>query len=193
MKRVLTRVIAGLAVLAVTVGAVAFQTKSADAQVPFVTAGGPYGGTAGVPMQLNAAANVGPVSSVFWTFGDGSSDRGFTVFKAYAAPGIYPVSVTVTNIFGQSYIATTTATVVGAPVIAVAPNCRWVSQVGDTSWLDFSAGRLTSGQPVGVTTTMVCDSQPQGVYRTSTPTFIPFCSTLLIQFGFIPNLPTGCR
>jgi PKD repeat protein len=191
MKRAfVTRTIAGLALLAVALGAVAFQAKSADAQVPIVTAGGPYAGTAGYPVQFSAGSNIGPVSSVFWSFGDGSSDRGFTVLKTYVAPGVYPVSVTVTNVFGQSFTASTTATIGGAPVVTT-PNCQYVVAQIDPRTVDLSRPGSTTLQTR--TGTVVCNPTQAAVFVPGTVVVSPYCYTVWVQYGFFPAWVVGCR
>jgi PKD repeat protein len=191
MKRsTITRALVGLALLAVALGAAAFQAKSADAQVPFVTAGGPYAGTAGYPVQFSAASNIGPVSSVYWSFGDGSSDRGFTVLKTYVAPGVYPVSVTVTNIYGQSFTASTTATIGGAAVVT-APACRYVVSATTPTWVDLTGNGSTA--LLGGTSTLVCSPTSTTVVVPGTVVLSPYCYTVWTQYGFFPAWVVGCR
>ena len=94
------------------------SARSAEAQSPFVSPGGPYGGYIGAPMQFTAISNIGPIIGAQWSFGDGTGASGTTVTKVYNAPGTYPVTVTMTNVFGQSFSASTTATVSGVYAFA---------------------------------------------------------------------------
>lgn len=118
-----------LAILAVAVAFVAagigFSTKGASA-APVVNTGGPYAAAAGQPIQFNGSfsSGVGFVS-FFWTFGDGTSATGATPVKAYGVPGVYTVSLTVTDATGSS-TAVTTATIGGfVPVQpVVGPGCQ---------------------------------------------------------------------
>jgi PKD domain len=105
-----------LAILAVAVAMVAagigFSTKGASA-APIVNTGGPYAAAVGQPIQFNGSFSNGVgIVSFFWTFGDGSSATGAFPVKSYAAPGVYTVSLTVTDATGSS-TALTTATISG--------------------------------------------------------------------------------
>ena len=191
MKRAfVTRAVAGLALLAVALGAVAFQAKEADAQTPFVTAGGPYVGTAGVPVQFGAASNVGPVASVHWTFGDGSSARGFTALKTFGAPGVYSVSVTVTNIVGQSFTANTTATISGV-VTPLAPNCQYTTPTFGTVLVGTQTVVVGSANDYGLRATVVCNAVSPVV--PGTVVISPYCYNIWLQYGYFPAWVAGCR
>jgi hypothetical protein len=87
----------------------------AEAAGPSVTAGGPYSGEAGRPVQFAATTDVSAISAVYWEFGDGSSDRGLLATKIFDAPGVYDVTITVKDEAGRVYTAVTTATIHGDP------------------------------------------------------------------------------
>jgi hypothetical protein len=61
------------------------------------------------------------VSSVAWTFGDGSSGSGSSVTKTYGAPGTYPVSVTATDAVGNATTRSGSVVVTASPVAVVVP------------------------------------------------------------------------
>jgi PKD repeat protein len=89
-------------------------------QVPTANAGGPYNGRTGFPIAFNGSGSD-PESqplSFSWNFGDSTSGSGAAPSKTYAAPGTYPVTLTVNDGFQNSAPAGTTATVVNniAPV-----------------------------------------------------------------------------
>ena len=101
-----------MAVLAAAVFAVGITAREADAANPFVNAGGPYSSVAGGTIHFSASANAGPLVRAVWTFGDGTSAQGMAINKQYATSGAFSVTLTVTNIYGQSFTDVTTATVV---------------------------------------------------------------------------------
>jgi PKD repeat protein/uncharacterized protein YgiM (DUF1202 family) len=69
---------------------------------PTANAGGPYSGQAGSPISMAGAA-VDPSSAdqagltYVWDFGDGGQANGSSVSHTYAQPGLYPLSLTVTD------------------------------------------------------------------------------------------------
>lgn len=69
-------------------------------QPPVANAGGSYVAELGEPVQLNGADSFDPDGSIvnfFWNFGDGTSGAGSVVNHQYSAPGVYPVSLVVTD------------------------------------------------------------------------------------------------
>ena len=65
---------------------------------PLAEAGGPYQGSPGVPVQFDGSASHDPdgdALSYSWYFGDGWYGEGSNPGHAYAAPGVYSVSLTV--------------------------------------------------------------------------------------------------
>jgi hypothetical protein len=115
-----------LAILAVAVAMVAagigLSTKGASA-APIVNTGGPYAAAVGQPIQFNGSFSNGfGFVSFFWTFGDGTTAVGAFPVKAYAAAGVYTVSLTVTDATGSS-TAVTTATIGGFVPTGVPAGC----------------------------------------------------------------------
>jgi PKD repeat protein len=108
------------ALLAVVVAAVAavglgLNTRSASA-APGLAAvtGGPYAAVVGQAIQFDGTASSGLGGLAYaWTFGDGTSATGATPVKAYAAPGVYRVTLTVQDGAGATAVAATTATISG--------------------------------------------------------------------------------
>jgi len=95
----------------------------ADAPVgnlpPTANAGGPYTGTAGVPLSFDGSASNDPDGSIVsyaWDFGDGNTGTGATTSHTYAAAGTFTVSLMVTDDGGLTDTATSTATIADAPV-----------------------------------------------------------------------------
>jgi PKD repeat protein len=87
-----------------TVDAVPTATFTASANP--VTAGSTDGFNAG-----GSSDSYGTITSYSWNFGDGVTATGVTPSHAYASPGTYTVSLTVTNDAGQSATQTGTITV----------------------------------------------------------------------------------
>jgi hypothetical protein len=111
-------------VAAAVVGAAGFGARSADAQAALVAnPGGPYSGQAGQPITFNAGASVG-ATSYTWNFGDGTQATGMVATKSYASNGVFTVTLTVANAFGQIQTATTTATI---GVVTTVPQTNVVS------------------------------------------------------------------
>ena len=87
--------------------------------LPVANAGGPYTGTTGHPVTFQGAASTAPagqtITAYTWNFGDGTSGTGVSPAHAYLAPGIYNVSLTVTDTGGITNSASTTAKITAAP------------------------------------------------------------------------------
>lgn len=100
--------------LVAALGTIGLRAQSAAAaSAPSVAPGGPYAGVVGVPIQFSAAATTdsGTDLSYVWTFGDGETATGMSVFKTYYAAGGYSVSLTVTDRFGLTTTAYTSASI----------------------------------------------------------------------------------
>ena len=80
---------------------------------PVQLAAGAYGGLSDV-----AVAPWAGVASEQWQFGDGVSAAGSSVAHAYAAPGVYTVTLTVTDTLGNATTTTRQVTVGGPAVVA---------------------------------------------------------------------------
>ncbi|MCW3069902.1 MAG: domain containing protein [Solirubrobacterales bacterium] len=78
----------------------------------------PSPGTAGAAVSFNGAASRDPdgaITGYTWRFGDGAIASGVAPSHAYAAPGSYTVTLTVTDSAGQSASATQTVPVKAPP------------------------------------------------------------------------------
>ena len=87
-------------------------TVDAVPTVTFTASANPV--TAGSTVAFNAGGSsdaYGTITSYSWNFGDGTTATGVTASHAYASPGTYSVSLTVTNDAGQSATQTGTITV----------------------------------------------------------------------------------
>jgi PKD repeat protein len=108
---------------------------------PVANAGGPYSGTAGVPIQLSGAASSDPDGdslSYVWDFGDSTSGSGATPIHTYAAVGVYRVILAVSDgALGST--DSTSATVIAEPP-TVLPALAFVDGGDRTT-------RLGSGRP----------------------------------------------
>jgi RHS repeat-associated protein len=82
-------------------------------RAPMANAGGPYTGNVNAPIQFagSGADPDGDTITFFWNFGDGGTAMGSNPTHAYAAGGTYTVTITVTDAFGASTVAQTTATI----------------------------------------------------------------------------------
>ena len=89
---------------------------------PTADANGPYTGTAGIAVTFDGSGSTddGTIASYAWDFGDGSTGTGVSPGHAYAAAGLYTVTLTVTDDGGLTDSATSTATIAAANVAPTA-------------------------------------------------------------------------
>lgn len=89
---------------------------------PVAAVDGPYTGTEGTAVHMNAGGSTDPDGDALtyaWDFGDGSTGTGASPTHAYADNGNYVVKVTVTDPYGAESTATTSVLVVNvAPAVA---------------------------------------------------------------------------
>ena len=124
-------------------------TVNAVNDAPTANAGGPYTGNVGIPIQF-AGSGIDPDGDPLtfsWSFGDGGTATGANQARAYSAPGIYTVTLTVADPFGASGIAQTTATIEGGLILN--PIGNKTVNLGDTLKFTVSATNL-SGGPVSL-------------------------------------------
>ena len=83
----------------------------------------PTDGVVGQPVAFSAIASDvwAPPVSYMWSFGDGGTGHGAVVSHTYAAPGLYPIQLTVTDGVGSSTTRTTFTRVSAAPVGETVP------------------------------------------------------------------------
>ena len=95
----------------------------ANDKPPVARIGGPYAGTEGGLVQLDATASSDPDGDALeyaWSFGDGTTATGATPTHSWADNGSYPVTLTVTDTYGAESRVTTTVTVANAaPVVTL--------------------------------------------------------------------------
>ena len=100
---------------------------------PVAAPGGPYGVVSGEGVSFDGTASDdadGRLTAYEWTFGDGTSGTGTHPTHAYALPGIYAVTLKVTDEDGASHTASTTVEVgLAQPVKDVV----WMNVVGATA------------------------------------------------------------
>ena len=95
------------------------ETRSASLVIaPSANAGGPYSGSAGTALAVNASgsnAPTGTITGYAWSWGDGATSAGSSpqASHTYAAAGTYTITLTITDNAGATASATTTATITG--------------------------------------------------------------------------------
>ncbi|MBI2760235.1 MAG: PKD domain-containing protein [Chloroflexi bacterium] len=119
-KRILVAIVALIGALGFAAASPPAGGSVAQAQVGqiLVFAGGPYSGQVGQQIFFSAQASIGGLQTggvvqFQWNFGDGGTAFGQTATHAYAAAGVYTVSVFVQAPNGQSGFATTSANIGG--------------------------------------------------------------------------------
>ena len=101
---------------------------SADANLPPVCdAGGPYMGPADQPINFDASESEdldvgGRINVYHWDFGDGTTGLGVRPSHNYAAPGPYPVILSVTDNCSATAACSTVAVI--QPVVNTPPVCE---------------------------------------------------------------------
>jgi len=93
-------------------------TDGSGVQPPVANAGGPYAGNTGIGIQMDGSGSADPdgtITAYAWDFGDGSRASVARPVHAYAAAGLYTVTLVVTDNAGQQGTASTTADVTDAP------------------------------------------------------------------------------
>ncbi len=74
----------------------------------------------GAPLSLDAGLSTDPngvgITSYAWSFGDGQTGSGATASHTFSAPGVYPVSLVVTDALGLHSTPATTSIRVTAPL-----------------------------------------------------------------------------
>ncbi len=91
----------------------------------------------------------GTVASWTWAFGDGTTGTGRTVTHAYATPGTYPVTLTVTDDQGVTGTRTSSVTVTAPPPNVLPTAAFTAAPAGTTVTLDGSASADADGSVTG--------------------------------------------
>ena len=80
---------------------------------PVALTDGPFVGNAGdsIAMRSNSTDADGSISSHLWDFGDGTTSTEANPAHVYATPGIYSITLTVTDNDGESTVTTTQASI----------------------------------------------------------------------------------
>ena len=112
-------------------------------RAPSASAGGPYTGIVGVPVQFNGSGNDpdGDPLTFSWEFGDSSTGTGPNPTHTYAATGVYTVTLTATDPFGASGSSQTTATI--SPTLVLNPIGNKTVNLGETLTFTVSATSST--------------------------------------------------
>ena len=85
-------------------------------QLVIADTGGPYAAAPGFMIAFNAVKSTipnGTTATYAWNFGDGTTGNNLASPHAYTIPGVYTVSLTVTDSLGDSSTSQTTATITG--------------------------------------------------------------------------------
>ena len=93
-------------------------TDGSGVQPPVANAGGPYAGNTGIGIQMDGSGSADPdgtITAYDWDLGDGSRASVARPVHAYAAAGLYTVTLVVTDNAGQQGTASTTADVTDVP------------------------------------------------------------------------------
>jgi PKD repeat protein len=151
-------------------GLLATVELDADAPAPTARAGGPYTGTAGVPVAFDARRShdgVGASSTLryAWDFGDGAIGDGVMPEHAFAQPGRYEVVLIVTDARGiPSERATGVVTIVEATTggEAVLVGAGDIAECGST--LDDATAALLDDIG-GTVFTLGDNAYPEGTSR----------------------------
>ena len=85
---------------------------------PVADADGPYTGTAGTAVAFDGSGSTDPDGTIVtyeWDFGDDTTGTGAAPDHTYDTPGLYTVTLTVTDNNGATNTDTTTADITDAP------------------------------------------------------------------------------
>jgi PKD repeat protein len=139
---------------------------------PICDAGGPYSGTAGQPVNFDGTDSTDPdgtIVSYDWAFGDGSTGSGATPSHTYASPGVYDVTLLVTDNDGAESRCETTADISGDGGNED-PDCSRARPSRAQLWppnkhfveIDILGVTDPDGDPVTITIDEVTQDEPTG-------------------------------
>jgi PKD repeat protein len=97
-------------------------TITAPNQAPVASAGGPYSGGPGTNIFFEGRASFDPdgtISTYQWSFGDSTTGTGSSVEHAYASPGTYTATLTVTDNNGLTNSQTATVAINSPPTVSL--------------------------------------------------------------------------
>jgi chitodextrinase len=105
----------------------AWTDASVTNVAPVARIGAPAVSVAGAGIAFSGAASSDPdgtVAGYAWDFGDGTTGSGAALVKAFAAPGVYTVTLTVTDAGGATNVASQMVTVTQTAIrnVALAAN-----------------------------------------------------------------------
>jgi hypothetical protein len=147
------------ALVAVAAAGFGFSSRGASAASnPQANPGGPYAGVAGSAIQFDGSASFGFGLSYVWSFGDGTTAVGARPVKAYAAAGVYTVTLTVQDFTGARSVATTTASIAVPQVVG--PGACYLTTAGTVICGSVLSGTIFAGIAPGCYLTVPAGSAP---------------------------------
>jgi len=128
------------------------STPPAPNQPPVADAGGPYTATVGVSVMLDGRGSTDPDGTLVayaWDFGNGTSGSGVRPSVIYGSPGVFTVTLTITDDAGDtdSAIATVTVDAAALPPVADAGG-PYSGDAGSPVQFDGSGSSDPDGQVV---------------------------------------------
>jgi PKD repeat protein len=175
--------------------AIGVSAGRADAQSGVIAnPGGGYSAVQGQAIQFSGAGSIGTALGYFWNFGDGTTATGVAPVKAYGYPGIYTVTLTVTDVYGSSSARATTATIGSAVSVGCFVNAAGMAVC------NYGVGNVVVGVnpvfapvygPIQVNTLAPCSIQ--GNVCVTAVGGVAGVVTRPVVTPFVTNVyPTGC-
>jgi PKD repeat protein len=141
-----------LRVVAVTLGLISMPATAVLDEPPVADPNGPYAGTVGSSVSFDGSGSSDPDGTIVdyaWDFGDGNAGTGVSPSHSYATAGTFTVTLTVTDDYGTTDSAGTTATIDPNDPPVADPNGPYAGTVGSPVSFDGSGSSDPDGTIVG--------------------------------------------